>query len=1211
MNNRITHIFSTKKSYLQGVGLMLIFFLIASITQYKYSISPDRDLDIKSFQLVLNNKIEFADKELAQIKKGIIKKAFSINSHSKKNGVSFYIYQNDSLRFWNENEIGAPSTYQNYNSKSAFLSLLHTDCIYRKISFDNYHVVALIRIRNNYSNPNDYLRNDYVSDFKMDNQIEIRKGNSKDKYAIFSPENEYLFSLDKENSSVFNKTYSFWSMMFWILGICFFYALTKNSYILFSKKKPTLANFGYTFGTLSILVYLGIYFNEPWMIFSQDFFDPIYYASGRILNSLGNLSIVSLFLLAEISFLFRRVDFPEFHFNKKKTIYISFIINIISIAFFALISWLINSLIYNSSFEITLYKLENISPISILAIFLIISWIIGFILLRLRTLQLVNKQTSLYKNLVSNLVFFVLSTMLCYIIDRDYILIPIWYLILSTTVDYIYYKNNKHISLSNLSGVLILCTCFIVHYSVSHSNLKLKDKYKALAENINSGEIMDRNTFAEILFEEMETILINDSELNSIANKKYNVDGEIQNYLMKNYFRGFWSNYDIKSYLFNKEEQTKAGLERNSYYTDLLMVSQKITDTSFYFCNNDVSKMDYIGAIDLDNEILYIEFYSKFRTSSYSYPEPLLNTKKSKSFNKSLSIARYNDKHIISQVGDYEFPEKLNWIENSKDNFYSFTENDFIHYIYKSNKRSTIVLSQAKAGGYYVYIVFGAYLFTLYFILLFAVYGAYTLRHKRINQQLSFLSRLQTVFVFLMIVSFLSIFIFSVNYIIQQYETKQNNELQNKSTYIQKYIQGSLKQYENLKETNVVDLNFFLQDLSNTYETDIHIYDNNGFLVASSQPIIFAKGLISYRISPIPFFNPNKEITQTENIGKLNYLSAYTRIYNQNDLLLGYIAVPSFLSSNEIQKQVFSLLAVIINVYLFIIFIAVLVSYIVNNQLTKPIKDLENKIKSYSLKGRNEKLEYKRNDEIGRLVSQYNIMIEKLEKSANMLAQSEREMAWKQMARQITHEINNPLTPMKLTIQQLLRMQEMKSESFDEYFKKSSQMLIEQIENLSKIASSFSDFAKMPEAKQERVNILSRLESVVNLFINNHESITINYKPNTDELFVLADKEQLTQIFNNLIKNAIQAIPSNKKGIISISTQVKYKHILIQIKDNGSGISEDAEGRLFAPNFTTKSSGMGLGLAIVKNIIESSGGKIWFETKKDVGTSFHLEFPLC
>jgi nitrogen fixation/metabolism regulation signal transduction histidine kinase len=282
----------------------------------------------------------------------------------------------------------------------------------------------------------------------------------------------------------------------------------------------------------------------------------------------------------------------------------------------------------------------------------------------------------------------------------------------------------------------------------------------------------------------------------------------------------------------------------------------------------------------------------------------------------------------------------------------------------------------------------------------------------------------------------------------------------------------------------------------------------------------------------------------------------------------------------------------------------------IGKQLSAPLIVLENKLKEMRLGRRNEKIEYTLNDEIGQLVLQYNRTVDELEQSAKLLAQSERETAWKSMARQVAHEINNPLTPMKLTIQQLQRTKKMNDQQFDDYFEKSTAMLIEQIDNLSRIAGTFSNFARMPEANFEKVDVALRLQSVVQLFGNNNEKITIRYNGLEKNVFVYADPEQLVQVFNNLLKNAIQAIPNEKAGVIDVNLKSENNQVIISIKDNGTGIDEKLRDKIFAPNFTTKNTGMGLGLAIAKNIIELSGGTISFETKLKVGSTFTIVLPM-
>ncbi len=1197
-----------KRNFFLGLILTLIFFIIASILQYKHTTFPNKEIDTKSFQILLNQKVKEADRQLLRLMSKVIldKKSFKPN---KSKDISYYVYKNDTLIYWSENEIGIPQQYLNYNNRTRFVSFQHSDCVYRTTQNNNLKFVALIHLRNSYNDPNDFLLNEYKKEFNMDSRIKITFGDESDKNAIFTPEGEYLFSLTKGNSLISDKKLSLWSMCFWVIGLLLAYYLSKKLYIFFSIKNAKAMLQIASFFFWIILLFIGIKWNEPWMLFQQDFFSPIYFSSNFFLASMGHLCILTIFFLSETVLFYRILKKSDLKL-KKQNLWLA-ITNICSAITFLLLINISSQLINNSSFNIELYKLENISLISVIAIIVVFCWFIIFSIIRLIGLSTINlENTSLKKGFIANTLISLTAGLTCLIFNKELAVYFIWYWLISTWIDYLLYKQKDIFNLANLGLLIALFSIFEVHLSANEYNTKSLAKILTIAENINSGEIIDRNFLAEILFEELNEELFDDETLLEIANKKDNVENEIQNYLTKNYFRGFWNSYNIKTYLFDQEHPEKEDFQKLAQYNTILSKTDRVKRTNFYFCTDEESKIDYIGVFDLHNEILFIEFYSKLRNSSYSYPEPLLQANKRNSYSSELSIARYRNGFISAQVGDYKYPVIINWYVKKKEQFYSFDKKDYRHYVYKPSTNTTIIISKPIGNLYYSYIVYAIYLFTMYFAISSILRIVIRIFKRESIFNHSYLSRLQFTFIALFIISFIGVFSISTSYIIHQYEKKQETDLLKKKVYISTYISDIFKDAENLRTTNVIDLNFKLQELSKTFETDIHIYDPKGYLITSSQPIIFAKGLISYRISPAPFFEGKSNVTLTENIGELNYLSSYTPIYNKDFKLLGYIAVPSFLSSDEMQKEIFSLLSVIINVYLLIIFIAILASFIVNRNLSQPIKQLEEKLKSISLKGKNNKLVYKHNDEIGHLVEQYNLMIDELENSAEKLAQSERETAWKQMARQVTHEINNPLTPMKLTIQQLQRMKQTGHEDFEEYFNKSSKMLIEQIEHLSSIASSFSDFAKMPESDPTRINIVERLEGIITLFRNNYEKVGIIFSSISKEIFIKADKEEITQIFNNLIKNAIQAIPSEKKGVIFVNISTADGHTTIEIKDNGSGITTEIQDKLFEPNFTTKNSGMGLGLAIVRNIIEKNSGKIWFETETNRGTSFYVRFPI-
>jgi nitrogen fixation/metabolism regulation signal transduction histidine kinase len=272
-----------------------------------------------------------------------------------------------------------------------------------------------------------------------------------------------------------------------------------------------------------------------------------------------------------------------------------------------------------------------------------------------------------------------------------------------------------------------------------------------------------------------------------------------------------------------------------------------------------------------------------------------------------------------------------------------------------------------------------------------------------------------------------------------------------------------------------------------------------------------------------------------------------------------------------------------------------------------PLKQIQTSLSGLKLGKEQKPIEYKGDDEIGVLVQEYNTKLLELQESSEKLAKSEREMAWREMAKQVAHEIKNPLTPMKLRIQHFQRSFDPNADDADERISQFSDSLIEQIEALTNIANAFSNFAKMPKSQFERVDLVRIIRSVVDTF-SAEENIRIVTELANEQTFVNADKELMLRVFNNLIKNAIQAIPKERAGLSRIILSHDNKFVSIQVQDNGSGISSDMKDKIFVPNFTTKSTGTGLGLAMVKQIIESHEGQITFESEPG-NTVFTIHLP--
>ena len=325
-------------------------------------------------------------------------------------------------------------------------------------------------------------------------------------------------------------------------------------------------------------------------------------------------------------------------------------------------------------------------------------------------------------------------------------------------------------------------------------------------------------------------------------------------------------------------------------------------------------------------------------------------------------------------------------------------------------------------------------------------------------------------------------------------------------------------------------------------------------------------------------------------------------------ITLGYVNVPFFSSEKDLKFQISNIVVTLINLYAFIFLMSSIITVIITRWIIRTFNIITRQFERINLQ-KNERIVWPYDDEIGKLVSEYNNMVKKVEENAILLAQSERESAWREMARQVAHEIKNPLTPMKLNIQYLQKALNNNQSNIKELGERVSNSIIEQIDNLSYIASEFSNFAKMPEAKPETLELGALLNRAIELYVNDEE-LKVTIINNPSKIVVVSDKSQLLRVFTNLLENAKQAIPNTRKGIITVSTVIDNEYVIISIADNGNGIPEEIVSKIFHPYFTTKSSGTGLGLAMTKKIIEFWKGQIWFETKINEGTTFFIKMVI-
>ena len=417
----------------------------------------------------------------------------------------------------------------------------------------------------------------------------------------------------------------------------------------------------------------------------------------------------------------------------------------------------------------------------------------------------------------------------------------------------------------------------------------------------------------------------------------------------------------------------------------------------------------------------------------------------------------------------------------------------------------------------------------------------------------------------------------------------------------------------NLKDNPDIDA-LRLNRLANTHNIDISLFRQDGQLIASSAPFLFQNGWKEPRMAPSVLqvladrdFRP---VVLDEEVKGLHYKAAYVALSDGRGTPVFFLQIPYTATDQALQESVVEFMGALFNFYVFLLLMGGAIAIAVANSITRPLAVIGDKLRSFSL-GSNEALEWDSQDEIGNLVEAYNQMIAKLEESAQKLRQSEREGAWREMAKQVAHEIKNPLTPMKLSIQYLQHAQRSDPERAAALIERVSKTLIEQIDGLAHIATEFSNFAKMPKAQNEQLVLNEVVTSVYSLFTE-HQEPAEEIRLLLPELPVTAftDKKQLVRVLTNLVKNAQQAIPEGRSGRIAIELYQQNSSSIVKVSDNGTGIPEEVQPKVFQPNFTTKSSGMGLGLAMCKEIIEAAGGRLYFETVKDVGTDFFVELPV-
>ncbi len=610
----------------------------------------------------------------------------------------------------------------------------------------------------------------------------------------------------------------------------------------------------------------------------------------------------------------------------------------------------------------------------------------------------------------------------------------------------------------------------------------------------------------------------------------------------------------------------------------------------------------------------YILLQPRIVQSEFIYPEAFKNQKDVplQSLND-YSFGLYFKTKLVSQRGSFAY--KLNEVPKTDNSLFNLT--NLHHYTYKVGQYIVVLSKRENIVRVWLY----TFTFTLTAMLglgllsslvsFYLVGKEHTFTRAFLPIKNRFLSaRIQTSLTIILLTGLLLSVYIIISFIQANYNQNLEDQLLNKVKSITTKLQNRIDLADKMQSLEQRTLIF--NEESSTFNVDINLYSPAGILQSTTKLHLIDEQILGRQMDPKAFFQLSlKKASQLlieEEIEGSKYKSAYVPLFDENRNILGFVNTPFFGKSEELNKQISNLVVNIVNIYFLLLLGGVILAYLISKQISKPLLLIREKIAKTALGGSNELIVYTRDDEIGLLVKQYNKMVMELEESVNQMAESEREGAWREMAKQVAHEIKNPLTPMKLSMQHLQRAYTNgPSENLDVLFDKTSRLIIEQIESLSNMATEFSHFAKMPEDQFVKFNLSDIVRSTTDLF-KQSENIEIRVKI-APEVYINGDSEQMQRVFNNLIKNGIQAIPDDRKGKIEVRLSSSNNKVKIIVKDNGKGIPRELYKKVFIPNFSTKNSGMGLGLAICRKIVETAKGEITFISDLNQGTTFTITLP--
>ena len=1150
------------------------------------------------------------------------------------------IYGSLQLQFWNSHDV-VPQASDVLRPDGKYFVVYPNgefELIKTTLKQSRAVLIAMIPVRSNYFVKTSYLKTEFAGISSLEKRYElVTTGSTVD---IKNGDGKVLFGLkeiDKKNKVY----YDVYSLTLRILALIFVLIFVNVLATDVSKKVGPLKGFLFLAAVILIFRYVSYLLPVPFDYRHLELFDPFIYASNSIHPSLGDLLINMILVFWLVSF-FRQTSLPTIENLKpvesKASWVVTFLLSGILLLLSIIAASVVRSLIVDSkiSFDISnFFSLSIYTFISFLILcfitlsFFHLSHIILLLLLKLTNMPWWAKYLSAT---LMGLVFFSVTLVSNLTVSNLFVLG--WLLL------YLFIMEKRpadlHKPMMRSSFFLMWLIFFAASISalIIYQNGLLESQVrKRKAEEVAMQSDPSGQNILSIAVINFNNVFLTNNYVrlqNPVSNKF------IKDSVINESFTGYINKYDTHIYTFDKNYNSLYNEDSVSYDILSNIISNQSKNTNIpdlYYHENNFEGFSYIFQKDIKDYDGTVTGYffllakPKRYQSEALYPELFKQVKDiTADISLNYSYAVYDKGKLVTSNGDYNFMSQLPTNKLVKQEFQQTKEGKYNILWYNAGGNKLVMVIKDESMLFEAITLF-AYLFgSFLFILIVFHVGSLLLRSRfrwteiKKSFRLNIRYQIQSTILFISVFSFLVIGISTISFYISRFENNKRDRLAKAIKILAREIQDQVSTHEMADDVVKIydegassQLEKNIRQISEIHDVDVNFYDMNGKLKVSTQPYVYQKQVLSNMMDPTAFYKlHNKheiQVIQQEKVGNFSYLSIYVPIKKDDEQPYAYINIPYLNSQNELNQEISNFLVTLINLNAIIFVLAGVIAVFLTNRITYSLTLIGHKMRDINLGKFNEEIAWDTRDEIGALVNEYNKMVSKLLESAQALAKSEREGAWREMARQVAHEIKNPLTPMKLSIQYLQRAIAEKKPGIQELSQKVAATLVEQIDQLAKIASDFSQFANIERSNNEVFDITDVLQSLTDLY-NNNEAVTLEWNKTSKKAMIFADKTQVNRLFTNLIKNAIEASADKQNAIIIITQTIEAHCVLVSIKDSGNGIPEWMHEKIFTPNFTTKSSGTGLGLAISKGIVEKAQGKIWFTTAAQQGTTFYVQFPL-